>query len=298
MGMIEGCDFSTTAHAFSPSVDALRAAGKSRVGRYAVSDKSPDWRGITAAEYARYLAAGIDVFFIWEGTAEWMLGGYNAGVAAAQNAQANIVGVGAPPIVPVYFAHDIDPQPDQWAAIDACLNGCAAVMGWERVGAYGGWLLIDYLAQGGTVKWLWQTSAWQYGRGLHQAATLYQYDYNQWIDGTNCDSVRALRDNYGQASKFLAGAQPQPQPQPQPEAPAPPPPPKQKLNPKLIWANYNAQGPVSRIWRHEGKISGRYGRPDQPWNDDDGHGNKLFRFDDGLTVRLKPDGTAEKVVGV
>lgn len=193
--MIEGVDFSRTAGVNSPSVEALKQAGKRFVGRYIVNDKSPSWRGITGREYQRYVDGGIETFLFWEGSESWMLGGYNAGVEAAQNAQWNIEDSGLPHTMPVYFAHDIDPQPQHFAAIDACLNGAASVIGWERVGVYGGWLLIDYMAQGGTVSWLCQTSAWQYGRGVHPSATLYQYAYNQYFDGTNCDLVRAFAEN-------------------------------------------------------------------------------------------------------
>src|SRR5688500_14132393 len=108
---IEGVDYSRTAHSNSPNAASLNAMGKHFAGRYAVNDKSPVGRGITAAEYQRLAAGGIDVFLFWEGVAEWMLGGREAGVRAAQNAQDNIAAAGMPPETPVYFAHDIDPEP-------------------------------------------------------------------------------------------------------------------------------------------------------------------------------------------
>lgn len=217
---LEGVDFSATANAdWAGLADALVAGGKHFVWGYAVDDVEPAGRGFTAAGYQTFRSKGLDMGFYYERDSGWMLRGYNEGVSAAQDAQANIVKVGAPPIVPVHFAHDIDPDPAHWAAIDACLNGAASVIGWERVGVYGGWLLIDYMAHGGTVKHLAQTSAWAYGRGLHPAATLYQYAYNAMFAGTNCDLVQALSPNYGQASLYEKGA-PVPMPAPVP-APAP-----------------------------------------------------------------------------
>lgn len=199
--MIEGVDYSRTAWSGSPSVEALRAAGKRFVGRYAVNDKSPSGRGITAEEYARWVAAGIDVFLYWQTTTNWMLGGWNAGVNGARNAQANIVAAGMPPDTPVYFAVDFDAAPHELAAIDDCLRGAASVLGPERVGVYGGWLVIDHCSKAGTANWFCQTLAWMYGRGWHPAAHLHQYGFNAWIDGTNCDLVRATVPNFGQARR-------------------------------------------------------------------------------------------------
>lgn len=217
--MIELVDYSRTANAdWATLAGVLKANGILGVGRYAVSDLSPGGRGISAAEYAAMRRAGLDVFLYYERDEGWMLGGYAAGVAAANDFEQNRIAAGMPP-VPGHFAHDIDPQPQHFAAIDACLNGVASVMGWPRTGAYGGWLLIDYLAQGGAVKHLAQTSAWEYGRGVHPAATLYQYAYNRYYAGTNCDLVRALAADYGQASRYEKG-----NPVPTTPAPAPKPP--------------------------------------------------------------------------
>jgi hypothetical protein len=198
---IEGVDYSRSKYSdHTPSVATLKAMGKHFAGRYAVNDKSPVERGITAAEYQRLVAGGLDVFLYWEGLKEWMLGGWDAGVRAAKNAQANIVAAGIPPGTPVYFAHDIDPQPQHFGQIDACLAGAASVVGAERVGIYGGWLLMEHCAQVGNARWFCQTLAWEYKRGLHPAAHLYQYGFNEWIEGTECDLVRAMTANYGQAS--------------------------------------------------------------------------------------------------
>ena len=213
--MADLVDYSTTANAdWAGLARTLKAAGKVGIVRYAVSDKSPNGRGITAVEYQAMTDAGIDVGLYWEGHAAWMLDGYAAGVAAAQNAMSNIIGAGMPVRMPIYFAHDIDPETQHFAAIDDTLRGCASVVGWERCGVYGGWLLMDYMAGGGTIKWLAQTSAWEYGRGVHPSATIYQFAYNQYFYGTNCDLVRSLRAEWGQASSFVSST-------PLPQVPGP-----------------------------------------------------------------------------
>lgn len=210
--MIEGVDF---AWGGSPAMaPALVAAGMKFAWRYAVSDLSPFGRGITAAEYQAYRAAGIDVGLYWEGHESWMLGGYDAGVGAARNAVANIAEAGMPAGIPVYFAHDIEPDGAHFAAVDACLAGAAAVIGPERVGLYGGYDVIAHAHDAGTARWLCQTYAWSRGL-LHPAVHLYQYDnYGNVIGGIDVDFVRAYQANYGQASMF--GAQPEPEPAPGP----------------------------------------------------------------------------------
>lgn len=198
--MIEGIDFSATPWSGSPTVASLQAKGLKFVGRYAVGDKSPSGRGITAEEYRRWVEAGIDVFLYWQTTTNWMLGGFDAGVAGARNAQLNIRGAGMPEDTPVYFAVDFDAALWQMPAIHECLRGAASVLGWDRIGVYGGWLVIEECSKAGTAKWFCQTLAWMYGRGWHPKAHIHQYGFNVYIDGTNVDLCRATSENFGQAT--------------------------------------------------------------------------------------------------
>ena len=146
--MIEGVDYSSTPNAnWTAVAAALKARGKNFAGRYAVSDKSPNGRGITADEYQALTAHGVDTFVYWEGSPSWMLGGEPAGIAAALNAQGNLQAAGMPVTMPIFFAHDIDPEPQHFDAIDACLRGAAKVIGDDRVALYGGWLIIDHCAE-------------------------------------------------------------------------------------------------------------------------------------------------------
>jgi hypothetical protein len=196
--IIEGVDYSSTGNAdWAGLAASLTANGKHFVGRYAVNDKSPGGRGISGPEYRAMKDAGIEVFLYWESTAGWMLQGWGAGVAAAQNAQWNIDTAGIPHDAIVYFACDVDAEESDQAAIDECLRGAASVIGFERVGLYGGYHVIKRALQNGSAKWLCQTSAWSGGMVLPQAQ-LYQYDYDKYIYGTNCDWVQADVENYGQ----------------------------------------------------------------------------------------------------
>lgn len=192
--VLEGVDFSAGG---LPTPASLKALGKHFVGRYAVNDKSPAYRGITGAEYKMYTAAGIDVFLYWESSEGWMTGGYDAGVAAAKNAQANIVEAGIPKDAPVYFACDFDAAPSDQEAIDDCLRGAASVLGFDRVGLYAGYHVLLRSKNNKTAKWFCQTLAWS-GGYLMPGVHLYQYGFNVYIDGVNVDLVRAYYDDYGQ----------------------------------------------------------------------------------------------------
>lgn len=217
----EGVDYSSTNGAnWGALAAALKAEGKSFVGRYAVTDKSPGGRGITAAEYQAMKAAGIEVFVYWEAQTSWMLGGWQAGVNAANNAVANLRAAGLPLDMPVYYSHDIEPDPSHYDEVDQCLRGAASVVGFDAVGLYGGYGIIEHVADvSHTAPWFCQTYAWSGGR-LHPKAHLHQYNnYGNYINGTDVDLVAALQPHYGQASDFDGTEPPPPPPPPKPVHP-------------------------------------------------------------------------------
>lgn len=211
--MSEGFDYSSTGHGdWAALAAAMRAVkgnvGEIPVGRYAVNDKAPSGRGISAAEYRALAAAGFGVFVFWESSEGWMLGGFPAGVLAAENAHANLLEAGMPERMPIIFACDFDATPAQQAAIEDCLRGCASVIGRERTGLYAGYYPLQRAMQNGTATWFVQTSAWSAGMILPGIHAL-QYEYNQWVGGTNMDLIRTYQDNYGQASQFLVAPKPE-----------------------------------------------------------------------------------------
>lgn len=212
--MAEGVDFSRDGF---PGAGLLRQTGKTFVGRYVVDDLSPGGRGITAQEYADYRANNVDVYVYWESTEGWMLDGFAAGQQAARNAESNLANAGMPATTPVYFACDFDATPEDQVAIDDCLRGAASVMGIERVGIYGGYWIVKRCYENKTASFFCQTSAWS-GGNVHPNVHLYQYAYNAYFNGVNCDLVRSYQGNFGQATPPAA-----PAPTPPPAAPAPPP---------------------------------------------------------------------------
>ena len=247
--MTYGVDYSGTGNSdWIGLAKALAANGKFIAGRYAVYDKSPGGRGITGSEYTALMAHGIDVFLYYEETETWMLGGFSAGVRAANAAMDVIRTERMPENLAVYYGHDVDPTPDQFAAIDDCLRGAASVVGIARVGFYGGWLGIDHCAAAGTATWFTQTLAWEYGRGIHPAAHLYQYDiFGPTIYGTPCDLVRSVKSHYGGAREALGPGPIVPTPTttttsaPVPPPPRPPNAGRYKLRPQMYLSNQDAK---------------------------------------------------------
>lgn len=193
------------------SPQTLKAIGRPLAFGYLVSDPTPEGRGFTKAEVTSYLGDGIEVGSYWEGSASWMTNGYAAGVAAAENFEANREARGLPKGMVGHFAHDIDPQLQHFPAIEQTVRGINSVIGTDRTWLYGGWLLIDHFAGTGLVGGFSQTLAWEYGRGVHPEAALYQYGFDAFFDDVNCDLIVSLKENYGQASRLLT---PQPTPVP------------------------------------------------------------------------------------
>jgi hypothetical protein len=212
--MAEGVDW---AFGGFPGIANLRSAGKVFAGRYVVDDMSSDGgRGITAEEYTELTAAGIDVFVYFERDEGWMRRGFDEGVSAATTAQANLIAAGMPATMPIYFAHDRDPDEGGLDDVDACLRGAASIIGVERTGIYGGRNLIDRCREVGTAMWFCETEAWSRDPNtgeIIEAAGIHLLQYGTTaetgsidIGGVNVDLVRARQENYGQASKFGPGA--------------------------------------------------------------------------------------------
>src|SRR5262249_31784386 len=144
------------------SPQALRAAGYTFVARYLSWDTSG--KNLTASEAQSLFGVGIDVVANWEWGSNDALQGYDTGVSQAQEAQALATGCGMPPDRPIYFSVDFDASPGQQAAIDSYFDGVASVLGASRVGAYGGYYVIQRLFDHGKIQWGWQTYAWSGGQ--------------------------------------------------------------------------------------------------------------------------------------
>jgi photosystem II stability/assembly factor-like uncharacterized protein len=158
-------DYSSGFAASTPA--RLKRAGVGVVIRYVGSST---WKCLTPSEASALRAAGIDIATVYESTAGWMLGGHNAGVAAAKAARAAIVADGGPKRPFVYFACDTDTN--DYSAVNAALKGGQSVLGADKVGIYGGYAVCQSAIKSGSAAKAWQTVAWSNGQVLKQAALL------------------------------------------------------------------------------------------------------------------------------
>ncbi len=221
MATREGVDFSGP----RPSAEALRAAGRDFVLRYARKTGSLD-KQITAVEAAYWQAHGVDIGIIEESHAARALDGYDAGRYDAARAREAVQAVGGPADGGViYMAVDFDAsavEAAQEAATDvaqlaavaadvayaehtaaqmpdvlAYLRGAATVLGQGRTGVYGSYWACQAVQVSGACKYLWQTYAWSAGRvlpGIH----LYQYRNAQTLGGVAVDYCRTSVADWGQ----------------------------------------------------------------------------------------------------
>lgn len=188
--MPEGIDY-----AFGrPAVAELRDAGVRFVCRY--MSHSPS-KNLTAAEARELSDAGIWVVVVWETTAQRALDGHAAGIDDAMDAQRQALACGMPSDRPIYFAVDWDATSGQQAAINAYLDGAGSVLGWGRVGIYGGYGPVKRALDAGKAHWAWQTYAWSGGR-WDPRAQLQQYSNGHTLGGVGCDYDRATTSDYGQ----------------------------------------------------------------------------------------------------
>lgn len=188
---MEGIDYS-----FGSGLTArqIRGAGKHFVARYVAGGGNP--KELTLAEARNLLHAGLAIVLVWETWADRMLAGRAAGHADAATAGRQAAAL-AMPTIPVYFACDFDASPAQQGAIDAYLDGAAAVLGRHRTGIYGGYWPVTRAMQGGHAGWGWQTYAWSGGL-WHPAAHLRQYADDVALGPAQVDLNRAMAPDYGQ----------------------------------------------------------------------------------------------------
>lgn len=174
---------------------ALLAAGCTTVFRYVSTPGNP--KNITVSELAELEAAGIGVGLVYETTATWMLGGYNAGVAAAKSARAQATAAGYGPGARIWYAADFDATPAQVATIIDCLHGCADAEGSASlVSLYGGLAAIKAAANAGFTA-PWQTVAWS-GGVWDSRAMIRQTGKQQTVGGVSVDINTITTADLGQ----------------------------------------------------------------------------------------------------
>lgn len=193
---IAGVDYSFS----RPSVGDLKAAGISFACRYLSSDGTVSYhndKDLTAAEASALLGGGIAIVLNYESTAQFMLGGYQAGLRVAANARSQASSIGAPHNIPIYYSADYNATPDQVATTLDFLHGAADAEGNKAlVGVYGGIAVVKAALDAGFF-YAWQTYAWSGGQ-WDSRAVLRQTHNDQTLAGASVDFDEAMSASYGQ----------------------------------------------------------------------------------------------------
>ncbi|HEX6684764.1 MAG TPA: DUF1906 domain-containing protein [Candidatus Limnocylindrales bacterium] len=196
---IEGVDYSWG----RPRPAELSKLGKRFAVRYVSYDTTG--KNLTRDEADRLIDAGLSIVTNWENSAGDQLGGRDRGRQHAAQADRLHRACGGPGDRPVYFSTDFDATAGQLATCYEYLRGCADLIGWDRVGVYGGRRTMIYMQDRG-VRWLWQTYAWSgianrfdsndlnWVRGVH----IHQYNNGVRLDGADTDLDRATTADFGQ----------------------------------------------------------------------------------------------------
>ncbi|MFC6885008.1 MULTISPECIES: glycoside hydrolase domain-containing protein [Actinomadura] len=178
-----------------PGAAALKRAGAKFACRYLSHDTTG--KNLTKAEADELSAAGIWLVVVWESAANRALAGRGAGEDDARDAARQAAALGMPSDRPVYFAVDFDASSAQQSAINAYLDGAAAVLGRDRVGLYAGFGPVKRALDAGKAAYAWQTYAWSGGK-WDLRAQLQQYSNDHTINGVGVDYDRAIKSDYGQ----------------------------------------------------------------------------------------------------
>ena len=175
----------------------IKAAGVQTVIRYIGHPGSS--MDLTASEVKALRAHGLEIAFVYEAAASWMLGGAGAGRIAAKACVSYLHGIGIPTPQLVYFACDFDAQPGrQMDAVMECLDGAAKILGHDHVGIYGGYGTVKTAIDGKHARLAWQTVAWSGGK-WHPNAVLRQVLGDKWGSlGFSYDPDEQLAEYVGQ----------------------------------------------------------------------------------------------------
>ena len=190
--------------------DALKASNVEFAVRYITGSDTPYWtKIIRRAEVESLSQAGINIVLNFERDGQGdVLGGYNAGKQYANMCLPLAQALGQPDGRPIIVSVDFDATLGGTATsplavgnmkrIAEFLHGWAdSSAGWNSVGCYGSYYVLDWLYKNTPLAIGWQCLAWSYGH-WHPRAVLRQYDYNKWIGGANCDYDSSHAPDYGQ----------------------------------------------------------------------------------------------------
>lgn len=178
-----GCDYSQA----RPSKAQLDVNGLSFCCRYVLDAARDAGKRFTVTEARQLTGWGKKIVTNFEYSVGGALLGFNQGVIDAKIALAEmkmLEAAGAPKGRPIYFSMDKDIFISQIPQVLRYAEGCASVIGKNRVGLYGEYDLIDAAGKAG-YKWLWQTYAWSRGLWSPYATVRQTWNHGETRNGQN-----------------------------------------------------------------------------------------------------------------
>lgn len=169
------------------SASTVRNAGHSGVIRYIDAPQNLKTKHTNKAEYDDFVRNGVPVLLVFEVSTTDPSGGYNQGVAYAQRAKAGADYLGYKG--PIFFCNDA-PGLSNVGLWRAYLDGAAAVLGRDRIGAYGFYNAMD--AAVGHATYFWQA-----GRRSDVRSHVHIWQDNNTqinVGGITCDRNVILKE--------------------------------------------------------------------------------------------------------
>jgi hypothetical protein len=209
-----------------PNLDIAWAQGFRFVARYL--SWLPNSKVINPGELSALRAKGFHVALNWEFDAKDALGGAEAGHTQATEAVRQAKSLGYPAGCTIYYSVDFDEAPDQAPTVAQYFQAAGSVThaGGFRIGAYGGFYVIQRLFDAKLIDDGWQTYAWSGGQ-WDPRATVRQVHNGVTVGGADTD----LNTRLG-ATHFMGQATP----------PTPPPPPQPHPVLHRPWPSYMQPG--------------------------------------------------------
>ena len=163
---------------------SIRKSGYLWVGRYLVPPTGYK-KALTAAEAKRITDAGLRILTVWETTANRAKAGSQAGEYDGERALQCARNIQMPESGCIYFV-DYDAPAGDYSAIEKYLDSAKRWISPYKIGVYGGYKVIDYLASRNVCDCYWQCMAWSYGK-KHPARNVYQSKAEVSIYGLDVD---------------------------------------------------------------------------------------------------------------
>jgi hypothetical protein len=147
--------------------------------------------------------AGIRIHLNYEQTADFMLGGYSAGMTFAREARkwANLLGFS--PDETIYYSADFEVTDSQIPTILDFLRGACDYEDKQlhRVGVYGEYKVLKAAIDIGYSGW--QTNATSWSDGLREPRAIAWQGAQVYVNGVDCD-LNEMNPNYTQGTSTMA----------------------------------------------------------------------------------------------